>query len=172
MAAAAESSCELLLLRHGIALEADPQHPPQRADSARPLSPAGRRRTTAVLQRLVQRQLSCHRLFSSPLLRAWQTAELAVAEQLAPAIELADPLAPGGQALPWLQELADRGQLAGQRLALVGHEPDLSALASGLIGAPAASLQLKKAGVVLLQWWPARPVGRLLLLLTPKLLLP
>ncbi|MBM5800270.1 MAG: phosphohistidine phosphatase SixA [Cyanobacteria bacterium K_DeepCast_35m_m2_023] len=172
MALAPESSCELLLLRHGIAEDADPDRPPEQADAARPLSPAGRRRTAAVVQRLVQRQLSCDRLFSSPLLRAAQTAELAVAAQLAPSIELADPLAPGGQALPWLKEFADRDQLTGQRLALVGHEPDLSALAAALIGAPPGSLQLKKAGVLLLQWWPARPSARLLLVLTPKLTLP
>ena len=167
-----EASCRLLLLRHGIAEEPSTDQPAEQADAARPLTAAGRRRTRAVLQRLVQRQLLCDRLFSSPLLRAWQTAELAVATELAPAIELAEPLAPGGDALAWLARLAALHPLAGQTIALVGHEPDLGGLAAALIGARPGSLQLKKAGVAVLQWWPDQPAARLQLLLTPKLLLP
>ena len=154
---------ELLLLRHGIAELGSP-------DALRPLSPAGRQRTKAVVAALVQRQLRCDRLLSSPLRRAWQTAELAVAGGLAPAIELAEPLAPGGEALVWLHALAAREELAGQRLALVGHEPDLSTLATRLLGAQPGVLQLKKAGMALLQWQP-QGGARLLLLATPKLLL-
>lgn len=161
-------SCRLLLLRHGIAEEAGADQP----DAARALTPAGRRRTRAVLQRLVQRQLGCERLFSSPLVRARQTAELAVAAQLAASLELAEALAPGGDALAWLQGLGAQQQLAGQTLALVGHEPDLSVLAATLIGAQPGSLQLKKAGVAVLQWWPEQARARLLLLMSPKLLLP
>ena len=69
---------------------------------------------------------------------------------------------------------------AWRRLALVGHEPDLSTLAALLIGVPMAiapqALQLKKAGVALLQW-PAPPStdllgsARLELLLPPRALL-
>ena len=172
VAADREAGCRLLLLRHGIAEDPSPEQPVEQADAARPLSAAGRRRTRAVLQRLMQRQLQCDRLFSSPLLRAWQTAELAVATELAPAIELAEPLAPGGEALAWLVRLAALHPLAGQTIALVGHEPDLGALAATLIGAEPGSLQLKKAGVAVLQWWPSQPAARLQLLLTPKLLLP
>ena len=154
---------ELLLLRHGIAELGSP-------DALRPLSPAGRQRTRAVVAALVQRQLRCDRLLSSPLRRAWQTAELAVAGGLAPAIELAEPLAPGGEAWTWLQALVAREELVGQRLALVGHEPDLSTLATRLLGAQPGVLQLKKAGMALLQWQP-QGGARLLLLATPKLLL-
>lgn len=156
------------MLRHGIAAEPSPEG----NDAVRPLTPAGRRRTRAVLQRLVQRQLVCDRLFSSPLVRARQTAELAVAAQLAASIELAGPLAPGGDALLWLSELGGQRSLLSQTIALVGHEPDLGTLAARLIGAPPGSLQLKKAGVAVLQWWPEQQRARLQLLLTPKLLLP
>lgn len=159
------ASCELLLVRHGIAEDGKP-------DAARPLSPAGRHRTSAVLERLQQLGLGVDQLLSSPLLRARQTAELAVAAGLAPGgLTLAEALAPGGAALAWLQGLAAGQALAGQRLALVGHEPDLSGLAAALIGAPAGSLQLKKAGVALLRWQPGAGPARLLLLATPKLLL-
>ena len=133
---------ELLLLRHGIAAERDPATP----DGERALTPAGRRRTQAVVERLVALGLHSDRLVSSPLLRARQTAELAVAAGLAPVLELDPALAPEGDPWPLLQWPAGV-----RRLALVGHEPDLGNLAAALIGAPAGSVVVKKAGVVLLQ---------------------
>lgn len=150
---------QVLLLRHGIADDGSP-------DAVRPLSVAGRRRTLAVLQRLLRLELRCEALFSSPLLRARQTAELAVAAGLAPRVQQAPALAPGGEALAWLQGLAPV-----ERLGLVGHEPDLSTLASRLIGAPAGRLQLKKAGVIVLAWPDRGGPATLQLLLSPKALL-
>jgi phosphohistidine phosphatase len=164
---------ELLLLRHGIAADAvaDPALDPLQVDGARPLTAAGRRRTAGVLQRLLTLELTCDQLFTSPLLRARQTAELAVQAGLAPALAQAEALAPGGDAAAWLQQCSAGQVLDGQRWALVGHEPDLSSLAAGLIGAPAGSLQLKKAGVILLDWSAEQAAARLLLLLTPRVLL-
>lgn len=153
---------ELLLLRHGIAEERSPG----RDDAERALTPRGERRTRRVIERLVALDLGCDQLLSSPLRRARQTAELAVAAGLAPALRLAPALAPSGDPLPLLtpQALA-----VGARLALVGHEPDLGDLAARLIGAPAGSLVLKKAGFALLQADQAR--WRLRLLLGPAQLL-
>jgi len=179
---------ELLLLRHGIAADAvdEPGLDPQLADGARPLTPAGRRRTAAVLQRLLTLDLTCNQLFTSPLLRARQTAELALQAGLAPALSEAPALAPGGDAAGWLRQLGATTSLAVQplgvqppcverpcveRWALVGHEPDLSCLAAGLIGADPGSLQLKKAGVALLAWTPGQARARLLLLVPPRALL-
>ena len=107
-------------------------------------------------------------LLSSPLLRARQTAELAVAAGLAPALQLADGLAPEGDPSPLLCWPA-----AVQRLVLVGHEPDLGHLAAALIGAPPAALVLKKAGIALLEITAVspRPRARLRLLLGPAQLL-
>lgn len=159
---------QLLLLRHGIAEDGVP-------DAARPLSPAGIRRTTAVLERLLALDLRCDPLFSSPLLRARQTAELAVAAGLAPAVQLAPALAPGGDAYGWLQDWnstsSGTSNASDRRLGLVGHEPDLSTLAARLIGAPAGSLQLKKAGVIVLAWPRGSALAQLQLLMSPKLLL-
>ncbi|MFM1812771.1 MAG: phosphohistidine phosphatase SixA [Cyanobacteriota bacterium] len=163
---------ELLLLRHGIAADAaDDAIDPELADRARPLTPAGRRRTAAVLQRLLALDLACTQLFSSPLLRARQTAELALQAGLAPVLHEAPALAPGGDAAGWLQQHSAGQRLNGQRWALVGHEPDLSSLAAGLIGAAPGSLQLKKAGVALLAWTPEQSRARLLLLVPPRVLL-
>ncbi|MCP9926759.1 histidine phosphatase family protein [Cyanobium sp. CH-040] len=157
---------ELLLLRHGIAEE----RCGDRDDAARALTDEGRERTRAVLARLVQLELGCSALVSSPLTRARQTAELACAAGLAPALQLHDGLAPGGDPWPLLRPLRQR-----QRLALVGHEPDLGLLAAALIGATPGSITLKKAGVALLELEPAgdagRPRGRLRLLMGPRQLL-
>ncbi|MFM8277903.1 MAG: phosphohistidine phosphatase SixA [Cyanobium sp.] len=143
-------AAELLLLRHGIA---EPRQE-GRADAARALTAACRRRCAAVLERLRQRGLAADRLLSSPLVRARQTAELAVQADLAPALELAASLAPGGSPLPQLATwLASLPSQAGQRprLLLVGHEPDLGDLASALIGAPPGAITLRKSGLALLR---------------------
>ncbi|MFQ6538485.1 MULTISPECIES: phosphohistidine phosphatase SixA [Aphanothece] len=155
---------ELLLLRHGIAAERRPDHP----DQARALTPEGRQRTAAVLSQLHRLGVGADRLLSSPLVRARQTAELAVAAGLAPAVTLTDALAPGGDPLPLLADLA-----AGGRLLLVGHEPDLGDLAARLIGAPPGSIALKKAGLAVLDLPTPRTPGQacLRLLLAPRQLL-
>jgi len=174
----ASRRCELLLLRHGIAEDRLEGHD----DDQRRLTPEGRERTAQVIERLVGLDLTCDLVLSSPLVRARQTAELAVAAALAPELELAAALAPLADPLPllerWLGPLSPRP--GWRRLALVGHEPDLSTLAALLIGVPMAhapqALQLKKAGAALLQWSPG-PAGsllgsaRLALLLPPRALL-
>lgn len=183
-------AADLLLLRHGIAVDRVPGQP----DDARELTEAGRRRTRAMLERLVASGLRADRLLASPLARARQTAELAVAAGLAPRLDLAEALAPGGDPLPligaWLADLAaapaapdieasGSGAPGGgrRRLALVGHEPDLGELAARLIGAVPGSIDLRKAGLAVLRLpGPAVPAAlegraRLRLLIAPRLLL-
>ncbi len=172
---------ELLLLRHGIAEERGAGLD----DASRALTAAGIERTGRVLQRLLELDLRAEVLLSSPLVRARQSAELARDAGLAPALELEAALAPGADPEPLLQRwLGPTSPRPGWgRLALVGHEPDLSRLAAWLIGVPAAQaegrLRLKKAGVLLLELpgedGPAPPqlagAARLLLLLSPRSLL-
>lgn len=190
-------AADLLLLRHGIAAERAPGQP----DDGRELTEAGRQRTRIVLERLVASGLRADRLLASPLARARQTAELAVAAGLAPRLDLAEALAPGGDPLPligaWLADLgggpapgpagaagASAGAGSGgggrggrRRLALVGHEPDLGTLAARLIGAAPGSIDLRKAGLAVLRLpGPAIPAGlegraRLRLLIAPRVLL-
>lgn len=165
-------SVELLLLRHGIAEERGGLVP----DAARALTERGRERTAAVLRVLVARGFTADRLIASPLRRARETAELAVTAGLAPALELAECLLPGGQALAalpaWLEALEAPAR-SRPRLLLVGHEPDLSTLASQLIGAPPGGVALRKAGLAVLRLPRAATPGQasLRLLLTPRLLL-
>jgi phosphohistidine phosphatase len=180
----AHSGPRLLLVRHGIAEDRSEVRP----DGLRALTPAGRRRTTAVLERAVALGLTADRLVSSPLVRARQTAEIALSAGLAPCLELATALEPGADPLPllarWLASTpiavapqspgshplgaasaprADPSTPAADRpmgLALVGHEPDLGDLAARLLGAPLGSIALRKAGLALLVL-PRSAQGRL-----------
>ena len=129
------TSVDLYLLRHGIAeprLEG-------RDNPSRTLTSEGRVRTQAMVGWLAASGLKVDRLISSHYTRAWQTAGLVHQAGLSPAPETSLHLAPGGD-LPRLLP-----QLRGRCL-LVGHEPDLSAWAASLIGAPQEGLRLRKAG--------------------------
>jgi phosphohistidine phosphatase len=164
---------ELLLLRHGIAEDRSPGI----LDAQRSLTERGRKRTRAVLERAVDLGLQTRRVISSPLLRARQTAEIAVACTLAADLELSDALAPAADPLPlldeWLARLDPAAGPAQGRLLLVGHEPDLSRLVARLIGAPEGAIALRKAGLALLRFdeTESRDRARLRLLLTPAALL-
>lgn len=149
---------ELLLFRHGIAEERGGPTP----EPLRALTPAGIRRTTAVAERLALLGIRADQLISSPLVRARQTAEIAVAAGLAGQLEIDGALAPDGDALALVRSSG------AERLMLVGHEPDLGQLACQVLGAPAGTVILKKAGlaVIVLQ-----PTPSLRLLLAPKVLL-
>jgi phosphohistidine phosphatase len=88
------------------------------------------------------------RVLSSPYVRAWQTAEILRDEAGWPAPERCDALAAARSAdaaLEPLQELCRAGSVA-----LVGHEPYLSSLASLLLAGDGAAVQLelKKGGVI------------------------
>jgi phosphohistidine phosphatase len=158
---------ELLLIRHGIAVEPGTTA----TDQERALTSEGRARTRKVLQKLERLDLCCGPLLSSPLVRARQTAALALELKLGKTLSFSDALAPGQNPLPLLWEQLEEPW---ERLGLVGHEPDLSQLASHLLGCSTQSLQLKKAGVALLALEePLLQAGgaQLRLLLTPKVLL-
>lgn len=166
---------ELLLLRHGIA---EPRGSGLE-DGARALTAEGRERTRLICQRAGALGLKAPVLVSSPLLRASQTAALAVEAGLAPAFSCHDGLSPGADPWPLLQQLCSQGKEGShRRWLLVGHEPDLGSLACRLLAAPTGAVALKKAGLALLRWdqilSPTAPMPssqvQLVLLLTPRIL--
>jgi phosphohistidine phosphatase len=107
--------------------------------------------------------LGAERMASSPLTRARETADLAMAAGLAPSMDVEDCLAPGADPLPllrgWRTAESAGGGTAG-RLVLVGHEPDLSLLACHLIGATPGAIRLKKAGLALLRFLEPQDLPR------------
>lgn len=138
---------ELYLIRHGIAAERGTYAD----DDARPLILKGERKTQQVAQRLKELGITFDLILTSPLIRARQTADILQSGGLAPAVHIFDPLAPGGncdRALADLETLL-KSLDHPTRIALVGHEPDLSTWAEQLIGNETVGhLQLKKAGII------------------------
>ncbi len=162
---------ELLFIRHGVAMAPEEAEARGIPESERPLTEKGRRRTRLAALGLA-RLLRPHRLLTSPLRRARETAELfARAFDPPPPVEVADWLAPGGLERGLFPALAARGEVP--CLALVGHEPDLSAaLAQAVCGRPGARLEMKKAACALVRFAgpPAPGTGELVWLLPPRVL--
>jgi phosphohistidine phosphatase len=97
------STTTLYLIRHGIAAERGTYAD----DRDRPLTAKGRDRTERVAQRLSQLGIGFDLLLSSPLVRAYETAEILVYQGLAPYFTRHDALAPGGDLADWLTWLGD-----------------------------------------------------------------
>lgn len=159
----------LLLVRHALAAERDETRFPD--DTLRPLVTKGRKVQARMGRRLVKLGVAPRAVLSSPWKRAWQTAAiLAEATGLSKRRRLPCPeLA----AEPSLEALAAAVGPRGddEIVALVGHEPWMSELASLLLtGSPtrlpvdfpkSAALGIRTAAVS-----PA--AGRLVFFLTPK----
>ena len=159
--------CELYLVRHAIAAERGDEWPD---DSKRPLTARGINRFKEVVAGLAWLDVAVDEIFTSPLVRARQTANLLAAGlKDKPPIRVIEALSPGHGAGTVLHEL---GRTAKQnRVALVGHEPGLGELAAHLIGSPRA-IPFRKGGVcrVDLPSYTSRRPGELQWLLTPRML--
>ena len=158
----------LYLVRHATAvLRGTPGFP---KDSRRPLTEEGRdeaRRAAAALRRM---KISLDAVVSSPYLRAMQTAEI-----LAREVEFREPIqeldALRAEVEPRetsisLKLLADRDEVA-----LVGHEPHLSAWIAELVAEQGMRCVMKKGGIACIeieQVPPPTGSGTLRWLLTPK----
>ena len=160
---------ELLIVRHAIAFERDAKRWPD--DGARPLSARGVMRARGAAAGLKKLGLRPVRMLTSPLERTRQTA--AILTQLAgwPAAVPCRELLPGGSPQELLALLA---RSRGQRLAVIGHQPDLGRLIALCLPGKAASgaFRLRKMSVVLLtfQGAPGAGHGELCWLMQPKLL--
>jgi phosphohistidine phosphatase len=161
---------ELLIIRHAWAGERDPEKWPD--DRERPVPPKGARRFRRIARGLARLLPEVDAVWSSPLRRAWQTAEILEKEGGWPAPEEMPVLEPGNTAAGVTEVLCRES--AG-RMVLVGHEPILSELITHLTVGPGgrAILELKKGGAALLSF-PAGPKageGVLLWLLPPRVVL-
>lgn len=133
---------ELYLVRHAIAAQRGGDWPD---DDKRPLTARGVARFKEAVEGLQALDVGIDEIFSSPLVRAKQTADL-LAQGLPgkPAVKILEALAPGHAPASVLAQLARNARR--RRIALVGHEPGLGELAAHLIGAGRA-LPFKKGGV-------------------------
>ena len=129
----------LYLIRHGAA-----EDPDAKPDSERALTDSGRKQVRTTARALARAGLSLDAIVTSPLLRARQTAEIFAKELgLDPGLVAEnDALAPGGNAVKLLKDIR------AENVAFVGHEPDLSELASVLLtGTEDLGMTFKKGGV-------------------------
>ena len=161
---------ELLIVRHACAGKSDPEKWPD--DRERPVTSKGARRFSGIARRLARFLPEVDAVWSSPLRRAWQTAEILEKRGGWAAPREVRALEPGHTAVEVTELL--RRETAG-RLVLVGHEPILSELITHLTAGPGdrVIVELKKGGAALLSF-PAEPKagdGVLLWLLPPRVVL-
>ena len=152
----------LLVMRHGKAEDSNPQ-----GDAARRLVDIGRKQARRAARMLVHAQQVPDIVLTSPYERALRTAEefCTTAGIAAPIIQ--DWLACGMHPQTALRELSAFSEF--RRVAIVGHEPDLSCLISHLIEAPYGSVVMKKGAIAAIECSPPARGGVLLYLVPPKL---
>lgn len=144
---------EIIVFRHGIALDRDEAAAMGLSDEERPLTEKGRQRTrvAATGLRAVLENGRVDAVATSMLLRARQTAEILLDYVGAPNLVECEALRPGAGAPAvdaWLRERAPQ-----ERLILVGHEPDLSDWVSwGLTRRRERILAFRKAGSCLIEF--------------------
>lgn len=157
----------LLFLRHGIALE---RGSPGVSDWDRPLTEKGRKRLNAVLEVLQSLDLPIEAILSSPLLRAYQTAEMARDHLSLPRDpEIDDNLKPGGSLQSFLKGIQARRE---EGILITGHEPDFSLWMERLLGGEnSGSIVMKKGGLAhfSLDWHGAHLEAQLHFLMPPRL---
>ena len=137
---------KLYILRHGEAAEhGDPRY---KNDTDRPLTLKGIQRTKTLAHALRQMETTFDVIFSSPLVRARETAEIVERGlRLHGRLELSEHLGPSGDMEKLVHQL-NKVRPTPESILLVGHEPYLSSLISLLCtGGSHLSLALKKGGL-------------------------
>jgi phosphohistidine phosphatase len=146
---------QLWLLRHGEAVPHD-----SGPDDERELTDRGREQSRSAGRALNALQIEVHLCFTSPKVRARETAELACAELGVDPID-EDALAEGFDGTAALDLMRTAG--ADQRVLVVGHEPDFSQVVYDLTG---GRVDFKKGGIAGIRLDGSR--GELIALLRPR----
>ena len=145
----------LYFLRHGKADWANWKKP----DDERPLTKKGKKETRRVAKFLRRFKVKPARILSSPLPRAWQTAEI-TAKILRVKLKEERALRPGFGIREAVEILKGR---KGKDIMIVGHEPDFSAVIAAMTG---ARIDLAKGGAACVELESARR-GELVWLVPP-----
>jgi phosphohistidine phosphatase len=153
-----DSKLDLIFLRHGLADWPDWKG----SDDDRPLTEEGKKETHQVAAFLAKLGVKPRKIFTSPLPRASQTAEIA-AEHLSASLITSDLLA-NGFSIRKLSQLLEKAKI--DSVMLVGHEPDFSRIIEKLTG---GEVKLKKSGVARLRLDPDKMKGQLQWLLPPAI---
>jgi phosphohistidine phosphatase len=136
----------IYLVRHGIAL--DHAERGDLPDDSRPLTEKGRRRFRRLARAFARLGEPIDRLFTSPLPRAVQTAEILAGALRQAGVGVLESLRPSAPPETLLHELAAKAKDA-QAIALVGHDPQMTLLVQLLGEVPrGADVDFKKGSIV------------------------
>src|SRR5687767_6164044 len=120
---------DFYVFRHGLAEESGPDWPD---DEKRPLTAEGKQKTREVAAGLKVLSVMPDAIYTSPLVRARQTAEIVAKELgLLPRVRETANLAPGASAEALFAEVREMSPSA-DAILVIGHEPDLGYLVSRL----------------------------------------
>jgi phosphohistidine phosphatase len=133
----------LYLVRHAEA------EPVRTADAERRLTAKGRAQAERIGRFFRERDFVVETVFSSPLVRAAQTAEL-LAEPLGLSPVLRQELAAG--VTPGTLKRFLQAQTISDGAVIVGHEPDLSGITADFLGCEADRFRVRKASVICLSF--------------------
>lgn len=153
---------DLILLRHGTAEDFNPK-----GDSARQLVEKGRQQAQRQAKLLRNADLLPEIVLTSPLVRARQTADEFCETAEMPGAVIQGWLACGMDPETALNELAGFQEF--KRVAIVGHEPDLSHLIEWILGVSGGGVMVKKGSIACLRVNPPSRHGLLKFLIPPKL---
>lgn len=135
----------LYIVRHAIAV--DEGTPEYEQDSERPLTDKGRKKMRQIAKGLRKLGVEFDLILSSPYVRARETAEiLAEVFKMKKKIAFSENLIPMADPELLIPEILEKYSV--DNIALVGHEPHLSALVGALIaGNTTLDITFKKGGV-------------------------
>ena len=160
---------QLYIVRHGIAIDReDPKCP---TEAERYLTEEGVEKTKQVAEAVAALGIQADLMFSSPYVRATQTAAIFASEleYSKQKIRRTDSLLPGAEPGAFLRELAREKDVS--TVLCFGHAPHVDGLLAAAVGASRHITSMKKAGVALVELKRLSPPnGQLVWLITPKLM--
>jgi phosphohistidine phosphatase len=150
---------EIYIVRHAIAMAREEWH---ESDDKRPLTEKGKRKMEQIAAGLAAMEIDFTHIFTSPFVRAQQTAEILQKVLKIDHLEETDLLVPSADPagmIPFLNKLPDNAEVA-----LVGHEPHVSELLSFLLtGQQKNFATFKKGGVAMVESDAPLRAGNLIL---------
>jgi phosphohistidine phosphatase len=160
---------DLYIVRHAWAADRDDPRWPD--DDLRPLTEEGRARFARMAAKLAERGMTPEMIATSPLVRCVETAQILAAGAGNVEVIERDELRPGSDLRGLLRWTAVQARQH-QRIAWVGHVPDVNRLAAALIGAEEGLIHFAKGSVAAIQFdGPPTPGdGELRWLVTAKVL--
>ena len=156
---------KLFLIRHGEAIDYETES--VKTDGLRFMTPKGRKISRDVFKKIKEEMRGLDIIFTSPLIRAVQTAEiLANVIRFENDVEIAGELVASSTSAKVL-ELIKRNS-KNESIALIGHEPMLGELVTFLSDRKNLNFSFKKSGVCLIDFDCKKETGNFIWYFDPK----